>query len=66
MDRVPTSATLGMAETARRVEAQGKKLVHFELGEPDFTTPKNVIDAAYKEMLGGRTHYESSRGVPKL
>jgi len=66
MDRVPTSATLGMAEIARRVEAQGKKLVHFELGEPDFTTPKNVIDAAYKEMLEGQTHYESSRGVPRL
>jgi aspartate aminotransferase len=55
-----------MAEIARRVEAQGKKLVHFELGEPDFTTPKNVIDAAYKDMLEGRTHYESSRGVPAL
>jgi len=66
MDRVPTSATLGMAEIARRVEAQGKKLVHFELGEPDFTTAENIIQAAYQSMRQGLTHYESSRGVPKL
>ena len=66
MDRVPTSATLGMAEIARRVEAQGKKLVHFELGEPDFTTAQNIIDAAHKMMEKGMTHYASSRGVPQL
>lgn len=66
MDRVPTSATLGMAEIARQIEAQGKKLVHFELGEPDFTTAQNIIEAAYKLMEKGFTHYASSRGVPQL
>ena len=66
MDRVPTSATLGMAEIARRVEAQGKKLVHFELGEPDFTTAQNIIDAAHRFMEKGLTHYASSRGEQPL
>jgi aspartate aminotransferase len=66
MDRVPTSATLGMAEIARRVEAQGKKLVHFELGEPDFTTAQNIIEAAHRFMEKGLTHYASSRGEQPL
>jgi aspartate aminotransferase len=66
MDHVPTSATLGMAEIARRVEAQGKKLVHFELGEPDFTTSQNIIDAAHWSMEKGLTHYASSRGEQPL
>ncbi len=66
MERVPASVTLRRAEIARQTEAKGKKLVHFELGEPDFTTAKNIIDTAHRMMLKGLTHYESSRGVPPL
>lgn len=66
MKRVPTSATLGMAETARKLEARGIKIVHFEIGEPNFTTPENIIEAAYQQMKKGQTHYTSSRGVPQL
>lgn len=66
MEKVPTSATLEMAEIARKFEAQGKKLVHFELGEPDFKTADNIIDSAYNMMKKGMTHYVSSRGVPPL
>ncbi len=66
MNRVPTSATIGMAETARRLEATGVKIVHFEIGEPDFTTPENIIEAAYQQMKMGQTHYTSSRGAPQI
>jgi len=66
MERVPASATMSMAETARKLESQGVKVVHFEIGEPDFTTPTNIIDAAYREMQKGQTHYTSSRGIPQL
>ena len=66
MEIVPTSTTLEMAEIARQYEARGKKLVHFELGEPDFKTPSNVIDAAHRAMREGFTHYVSSRGIPSL
>jgi len=55
-----------MAETARKLESQGVKVVHFEIGEPDFTTPANIIEAAYREMQKGQTHYTSSRGIPQL
>jgi aspartate aminotransferase len=66
MEIVPTSATLETAEIARQYEARGKKLVHFELGEPDFKTPSRVIDAAHRAMREGFTHYVSSRGIPQL
>ena len=66
MERVPSSATMSMAETARKLESEGVKVVHFEIGEPDFTTPENIIEAAFREMKKGQTHYTSSRGVPQL
>lgn len=66
MEIVPTSATLEMAEIARQYEARGEKLVHFELGEPDFKTPSHIVDAAYRAMREGFTHYVSSRGIPPL
>ena len=66
MERVPSSATMSMAETARKLESQGVKVVHFEIGEPDFVTPENIIEAAYREMKKGQTHYTSSRGIPQL
>lgn len=66
MERVPSSATLGMAEIARKLEAQGVKVIHFELGESDFATPENIVEAAYQQMKKGQTHYTSSRGIPLL
>ena len=66
MDRVPASATLGVADIARRLENSGRKMIHFELGEPDFTTPENIIQAAYEKMREGKTHYVPSRGIPEL
>ena len=66
MDRVPTSATLEAAESSRRYEAKGERIIHFELGEPDFATPSNIIETTYNCLRQGLTHYESSRGVPEL
>jgi len=66
MDRVPTSATLGVAEIVRGLEAQDRKIIHFELGEPDFITPPNIIQATWSNLQQGQTHYESSRGAPQL
>ncbi len=66
MKRVPTSATIGMAEIARRLEASGVKIMHFEIGEPDFITPDNIIESTYQQMKKGQTHYTSSRGITQL
>ena len=50
-------------DKARALEAQGRHLIHMELGEPDFDTPKNVTFAAIKALAAGDTHYESSFGM---
>ena len=48
------------------LEAQGKDIVHLEIGDPDFTTPEHIIDAAKKSLDAGETHYGSSWGMPDL
>lgn len=45
------------------LERQGRDIVHFEIGDPDFSTPENIIEAACKSLKSGGTHYTSSFGV---
>ncbi len=66
MEQIPPSDTLKMLEIARRLESKGKKLYHFEVGQPDFPTPPNIVDAAKKALDDGHTGYTSSRGIPPL
>jgi aspartate/methionine/tyrosine aminotransferase len=51
---------------ARALEAQGRNIVHLEMGEPDFDTPPNVVDAAVEALHHGYTHYGPSAGLPAL
>ncbi len=51
---------------ARELEAQGRSIIHMEVGEPDFTTPQPIIDAAQQALTEGRTHYTPSLGLPEL
>lgn len=44
------------------LEATGAKIIHLELGEPDFDTPAHISEAAHRSMRNGRTHYDSSIG----
>jgi len=53
-------------EESRRLEEQGSKVIHLEVGEPDFGPPQRVIDAVIKALKGGRTHYTSKFGLPEL
>lgn len=50
---------------AKALERQGKSIIHLQIGEPDFDTPKNIIDAAVKAMQNGQTHYAPSAGIPE-
>ncbi len=54
-----------MAE-AKRLEAQGHDVIHMEMGEPDFSTPKPIIDAGIKALQQGKTHYTPTLGLPAL
>ena len=50
-------------DKVRRLEAKGKHIIHLEIGDPDFDTPKNIIDAAKLALDSGQTHYVSSWGA---
>lgn len=50
----------------RQLERQGKEILHFELGDPDFNTPSNIVDAAILALKKGETHYAPSAGLAEL
>lgn len=51
---------------ARELEAAGRSIIHMEIGEPDFTTPQPVVEAAQRALVEGRTHYTPALGLPAL
>lgn len=53
-------------DRANELERQGKDLVHMEIGDPDFVTPKNIINSAFYSLSNGGTHYCSSYGLEKF
>jgi aspartate aminotransferase len=60
------SATLAMGAEAKRLKAEGVEVFDFALGEPDFDTPANIQEAAFKAIRAGRTHYTPPAGIPEL
>lgn len=64
MDRIGTETAFEAAARARALAEQGRDIVHLHLGEPDFDTPANVIEAARRAMADGHTHYAPPLGVP--
>lgn len=64
MQRLGTETAFEVLGRARALEAQGRDIVHLEIGEPDFDTPENVIDAGVKALKNGWTHYGPSAGLP--
>jgi aspartate aminotransferase len=66
MSRLGTETAFEVLNQARILERQGKDIVHLEIGEPDFDTPKNIIDAAVDALHEGWTHYGPSAGFPDL
>ncbi len=66
MSRLGTETAFEVLVRARALEAQGRDIVHLEIGEPDFDTPTNVAEAGVAAMQGGWTHYTPSAGIPAL
>lgn len=66
MARLGTETAFEVLVKARALEAQGRDIVHLEIGEPDFDTPRNIIDAAADALHKGFTHYGPSAGLPQL
>lgn len=66
MARLGTETAFEVLVKARALEAKGRDIVHLEIGEPDFDTPMNIIDAACDALHKGFTHYGPSAGMPEL
>ena len=66
MARLGTETAFEVLVKARALEAKGRDIVHLEIGEPDFDTPGNIIDAAIDALHQGFTHYGPSAGSPEL
>src|ERR1700730_6752613 len=66
MARLGTETAFEVLVKARAREAKGRDIVHLEIGEPDFDTPRNIIDAGCDALHKGFTHYGPSAGLPQL
>jgi aspartate aminotransferase len=66
MSRLGTETAFEVLNKARALERQGKSILHLEIGEPDFDTPSNVVEAAVNALHKGWTHYGPSAGLPEL
>ncbi len=66
MSRLGTETAFEVLAKAKALEAQGREIIHLEIGEPDFDTPANIIDAAVEALRSGHTHYTPANGMPPL
>jgi len=66
MARLGTETAFEVLVKAKALEAQGRDIVHLEIGEPDFDTPSNIVDAAVDALHKGFTHYGPSAGLMEL
>src|SRR5205807_402958 len=64
MSEIGTETAFEVLARARKLEAQGRNIVHLEIGEPDFPTPPNIVEAAEKAVRDGYTHYTPAGGTP--
>jgi aspartate/methionine/tyrosine aminotransferase len=66
MNRIGTEGAFEVLARARLLESTGRDIVHLEIGEPDFATPDNIIEAAVGALQGGHTHYTPAAGIMEV
>ncbi|HXS94872.1 MAG TPA: pyridoxal phosphate-dependent aminotransferase [Candidatus Limnocylindrales bacterium] len=66
MQRIGVESAFDVLVRARALEAQGRSVIHLEIGEPDFPTPSHVVEAAKQALDEGWTHYGPTQGLPEL
>jgi aspartate aminotransferase len=66
MSRLGTETAFEVLNKARALERQGNNIIHLEIGEPDFDTPRNVVEAGVDALRKGWTHYGPAAGLPEL
>ncbi|MGI8784432.1 MAG: pyridoxal phosphate-dependent aminotransferase [Acidobacteriota bacterium] len=66
MSRLGTETAFEVLAQAKALEAQGRRIIHLEIGEPDFSTPAHVVEAAVEALRGGWHHYTAASGLLEL
>jgi len=66
MEGIAPFHVMELMARAQALEAQGRDIVHMEVGEPDFPTPQPILDAAQRFLAGGHVHYTNALGLPAL
>src|SRR5690349_22611516 len=66
MSRIGVESAFDVLVRARALEAQGRSVIHLEIGEPDFPTPPHIVEAAKAALDQGWTHYGPTQGYPEL
>src|SRR6478672_7126278 len=66
MRTIGTESAFEVSARARALEAQGRSIIHLQIGEPDFDTPAHVREAAKRALDEGQTHYPPFPGIPEL
>ncbi len=66
MDRIGVETAFEVLVRARALQAQGRDIIHLEIGEPDFDTPRHIVEAAKTALDQGWTHYGPTQGLPEL
>jgi aspartate aminotransferase len=66
MGRLGTESAFEVLARARALELAGAKVIHLEIGEPDFATPPHIVAAAEEALAEGHTHYVPAPGIPEL
>ena len=66
LQEIPASGTIAISNLVSQMKSEGVDIVSFSMGEPDFTTPENIIDACCDSLHRGFTHYTPSMGIPEL
>ncbi len=66
LGRLGTETAFEVLARAKALEAQGRRIIHLEIGEPDFSTPRHIVEAGAKALRDGHTHYCPAPGLPVL
>jgi aspartate aminotransferase len=66
MGRIGGETAFDVLVEARKLEAQGRHIIHLEIGEPDFPTPRHIVEEAHRALDAGWTHYGPPQGYPDL
>ena len=66
MMNLGTETAFEVLAKAKALEAQGREIIHLEIGEPDFATPRHIVEAGVEAMRQGYTHYGPTQGLPEL